>query len=256
MLRHISLRKDFTDMSNMIFYNKAYIKVNADYIPLVNQGCSNVFEISMTGQQVAEKYWAVLNHPYPGRYIFTEEEIQHIAEVYEEFSRESGGGIRKHRNVPFEAGKFKVWILGGMRYALTVEEYTHYGNCVQVVDSGHNITYTVTTTPALLEAINSIADKKAICITFKDNRCVIKRPLSQNKTVRELDEYYVLLGDQGYLVKLGPKHIWTCQSLEFGNVKKFKSREAARKYMDGYKDRFAEHHFKVRKVKNNGQKRK
>ena len=69
-------------MSSEIFYDKAFIKVGDGYIPLVNHGSSNCFDISCHGREIPEKHWSVLNYPYPGRFIFTPEEIHQIADAY------------------------------------------------------------------------------------------------------------------------------------------------------------------------------
>ena len=57
-------------MSSEIFYDKAFIRVEEKYIPVVNHGSSNCFEFDSRGREIPEKTWSVLNHPYTERMLF------------------------------------------------------------------------------------------------------------------------------------------------------------------------------------------
>ena len=121
-------------MSSEIFYDKAFIRVEEKYIPVVNHGSSNCFEFDSRGREIPEKNWSVLNYPYPEQMLFTAEEIQKIADFYEEVSMSNRGGTKKSRNRAFEENEFRRWILSGMKSAYTVEEYAEFGNRVIVID--------------------------------------------------------------------------------------------------------------------------
>ena len=140
-------------MSSEIFYKKAFIKVDDKYIPLTNHGSSNCFDINFQGREVADKHWNVLCYPFNNRVIFTEDEIREIARRHEEANTNNRCGTRKSRNTAFEVGEFERWILAGMKSAYTVEDYTHFGNTVQVFDYEANRRTTVKTTSELLETL-------------------------------------------------------------------------------------------------------
>ena len=70
-------------MSSEIFYDKAFIRVDDRYIPVVNHGSSNCFDFDSRGREISEKHWSVLNYTRRDSQIFTADEMQHIAEVYE-----------------------------------------------------------------------------------------------------------------------------------------------------------------------------
>lgn len=71
-------------MSSEIFYDKAFIRVEEKYIPVVNHGSSNCFVFDSRRREIPEKNWSVLNYPYPGQMLFTADEIRKIANFYED----------------------------------------------------------------------------------------------------------------------------------------------------------------------------
>lgn len=164
-------------MSSTIYYDKAYIRVDDGFIPVVNHGESNVFAFDQQGRKVAEKHWSVLSYPYLHKLLFSKEEMLEIAENCEQINIDVRGGIRKSRNHAFEEGEFQRWILKGIEYAHTVEEYTLYGNTVQVVDYGDNYRrYPVRTTEELLETLEKLKTSGSIGVTFSNDRHVQKSP--------------------------------------------------------------------------------
>lgn len=68
-------------MSSEIFYDKAFIRVEEKYIPVVNHGSSNCFEFDSRGREIPEKTWSVLNHPYMERMLFTADEITELTRM-------------------------------------------------------------------------------------------------------------------------------------------------------------------------------
>lgn len=245
-------------MSSEIFYDKAFILVNGRYIPVVNHGSSNCSEYSITGREVPEKHWSVLNSPYPDRLLFNREEIQKIADVYESVSVENRGGTRKSRYRPFEDGEFGRWILAGMKSAHTVEEYVKCGNSVVVIDyddAGYR-KYSVTTTPELLKKIEELEGHR-ITVAFWDNRHVT-HPCIRKKAAPtdffSLPEFFVLRAKQGYFVKRTSKRIWFTRypDPQSPSVRKFKTEKAAQKYLDDNQKVFQEYAFEIECVLNGG----
>jgi hypothetical protein len=106
-----------------IHYDRAFIRVGDEYVPLVNLGSSNC----ATAEGLVDKHWEVLNWHRRNRVLFTEAEVREIAREYGLGSAEDQMDF-KSRNTPFAPGEFEQWILGGMKRAHTVEEYCSFGN--------------------------------------------------------------------------------------------------------------------------------
>ena len=119
-------------MGYSIYYDRAFICVGEQYIPLVCSGASNVAEW-VKGRRVSEKNWQVLNWKRRDRALFSELEISEIAKDYERLNQDSGM-CYKSRYKPFAPGEFESWIMGGIKRAHTIEEYRAFGNAINVVD--------------------------------------------------------------------------------------------------------------------------
>lgn len=239
-------------MSSQIFYKKAFIKVDDKFIPLVNQGASNCSSFNFEGREVADMYWSVLRYPFNDRLIFTEDEIREIARRHEECNTSNRGGTRKSHNTAFEVGEFERWILAGMKSAYTVEEYTHFGNTVQIVDSVARKRTTVKTTQELLDAIR-VAKGGTIDVTFGNSR-EVRRPLRSN-TPKKLDEfdamneYFVLKNGAGYFTSLTCDGARVCPRFAKSLVRKFKSEKAALNYLRRYSSRLEYLNFEVTRIR-------
>lgn len=223
-------------MSSEIFYDKAFIRVEEKYIPVVNHGSSNCFDFDSRGREIPEKTWSVLNYPYPGQMLFTADEIRKIADFYEEVSMSNRGGTKKSRNRSFEENEFRRWILSGMKSAHTVEDYVKFGNQVIVIDYSEErwMKYSVPTTEELLDKIQELEGHR-ITVGFWDERHV-NRPTMRRSERRPFDfsslpEYYVLLGKQGYFVKRSSRRIWFARNVQSTHsaIRKFKTEKAAQK---------------------------
>lgn len=164
-------------MSSEIFYDKAFIRVGEQFIPVVNHGASNCFDFDSRGHEIPKKHWTVLNYTFRNRQIFNVEEMQRIAAVYEEASSSNRGGTRKSRYRPFEEGEFGRWILAGMKSAHTVEEYTQYGNTVVVIDYSEPLwkRHCVSTTEELLKKLTELEGRE-ISVSFWNDRRVNHPP--------------------------------------------------------------------------------
>ena len=246
-------------MSSEIFYDKAFIRVEEKYIPVVNHGSSNCFEFDSRGREIPEKNWSVLNYPYPEQMLFTAEEIQKIADFYEEVSMSNRGGTKKSRNRAFEENEFRRWILSGMKSAYTVEEYAEFGNRVIVIDYSEDrwMKYAVPTTEALLDKIQELEGHQ-ITVGFWNNRHVnrptMRRGKGQPFDFNSLPEYYVLLGKQGYFVKRSSRRIWFAQNVRSTHsaIRKFKTEKAAQKYLTDNQKFFSRCAFTIECVQNGG----
>ena len=234
-------------MSSEIFYTKAFIKVEDKYIPLTNDGSSNCSTINFQGREVADKHWNVLCYPYTDRLIFTEEEVRVIARRHEEANTNNRGGTRKSRNTAFEVGEFERWILGGLRYAYTVEEYTYAGNTVQVLDYETSKRTTVKTTEELLEALEK-AKGRSVDVVFSNDRDVKHPRRSRTPKVlgefEAMDKYYVLKNANGYFVRLTRSYVWGVAKFN-DQVKKFKSEKEAEAYLKKFDHRLKCHAYQI-----------
>ena len=109
-------------MSSEIYYDRAFIRVDDRYIPIVKHSSSNCFEFEF-GREVPENQWSVLNYGFHGQLLFTEDEIRQIAARYEEYNSDNRSGVRKSRNRSFEVGEFGRWIEGGMNWTENLYRY-------------------------------------------------------------------------------------------------------------------------------------
>ena len=245
-------------MSSEIFYDKAFIRVDDRYIPVVNHGSSNCFDFDSRGREIPEKHWSVLNYTRRDSQIFTADEMQHIAKVYEAASMGNRGGTRKSRNRSFEEGEFGRWILAGMKSAHTVEEYKEYGNTVVVIDYSDSYwrKHSVFTTAELMEKLKEL-EGRSISVSFWDDRHVTHPPMrrkGQPTDFSSLPEFYVLSAMQGYFVKRSSRHIWFARNQKPTNpgIRKFKTEKAAQKYLDDNQEIFSKYAFQIECVQNGG----
>ena len=198
-------------MSSEIYYDRAYIRVDDHYIPIVKHGSSNCFEFEF-GREVPENQWSVLNYGYRGQLLFTEDEIRQIAARYEEYNSDNRGGVRKSRNRSFEVGEFGRWIEGGMKTAYTVEEYTACNNTVIVVEHTEPVweKHIVQTTEELLDKLHEL-DGKSISISYLKSREFThpyRRRKSSSWDPSKQSGFYVLRADNGYFSKRSDRRIW------------------------------------------------
>ena len=236
-------------MSSEIFYDRAFIRVGDEFIPLCNHGSSNCFDFSITGREIPEKHWTVLNYRHRNQFLFTKEEIKDLAEIYEVANTDNRGGTRKSRYTPFEVGEFGRWIVGGMRFARTVEEYTRYGNQVQVIDYGDSYRrHTVRTTKELLTKLEELSGKSEVGVTFANDRSVRKVPVTVKDDLEHADAFYVLNSKSGFFIKMRCGKIWLTKSLLTGHVRKFRTEREAQNYLDNHESLVARCGFQIQKV--------
>lgn len=245
-------------MSSEIYYDRAFIRVDGRYIPIVKHGSSNCFEFEPFGREVPENQWSVLNYGFHGQLLFTEEEIWQIAARYEEFNSDNRGGVRKSRNRSFEVGEFGRWIAGGMKTAYTVEEYTACCNTVIVVEHTEPVweKHVVHTTEELLSKLCEL-DGKSISVSYRKNQ-KFTHPHTRRKSnswdLSKLSGFYVLRADNGYFVKRSTRRIWFARNIPptAASVRKFRTEKAAQRYLDDNARFFAKIAFRVEYVQNGG----
>jgi len=173
-------------MSYEIYYDRAFIKVGERFVPLVNQGSNNCWELNWNGRYIAEKNWQVLNWRQRSQLLFTVDEIRQIAKDYEQVSQESGTCF-KTRNRPFGQGEFERWILCGLKSAYTIEEYVSFGNRFEINDYSAKkiddwVLYPFSTTAEFLELLDQLKNSRLLNIHIKDNRHVC-RPHQHRKVI-------------------------------------------------------------------------
>lgn len=236
-------------MSSEIFYDRAFIRVDNKFIPLCNHGSSNCFDSSLSGREIPERHWSVLNYPNRRKFLFSKDEMEQQAKIYEEANTGNRGGTRKSRYTSFEVGEFGRWILGGIRFARTVEEYSRYGNQVQVIDygDGHR-RHTVRTTEELLTKLEELSGTAEIGITFSNERKVWKVPVTAKHDLDSAEEYYVLGSKSGYFIKIRRGKVWQTKSLFTDHVHKFRKEGDAQKYLDAHSTLKDRHGFIVQRI--------
>ena len=243
-------------MSYSIYYDRAYIRVGEDFIPLVNSGSNNCFEISWNGREIAEKNWGVLNWHRRNRVLFSLAEICEIAREYDEYNKESGM-IFKTRNTCFASKEFERWVINGVKSAYTVEEYMSFGNCVYFVDCSQRdaderpIRTQVMTTDELLDILGKApADGNSeVNVEFGYNR-EVNRPVKPRASGASLNpdtlaEYYVLAGslknsirdERIYFSQITRKRFLYTTDEKAKGIKAFKSERDAAKYLEKYESR-------------------
>ena len=221
-------------MSSELYYDKAFVSIGDQFIPLVCRGSTNTYEFNVHGREVAERYWSVLDLPYRGRLLFTSDEIQKIAETYEGFNSGNRGGMRKSRNSAFEAGEFQRWFLAGLKNAHTIEEYRQYGNSIVLTDRHTQKTVYSSTTKAFLTALSRIGEPN-VDIRFDSCRSFYHPPrIGKTSKFDKLKQFYVLRAWSGYFVKRTRRGVMTIRTDDptIPTVRKFRTERAAQKYME------------------------
>ena len=235
-------------MSYEIYYDRAYIRVGEQFVPLVNQGSNNSWEYNCYGRAVPSKNWQVLNWQHRGQLLFTAEEVRSQAALYED-SHQRSGTCYKTRNVSFNPGEFGRWIVNGMKNAYTIEEYASFGNVIYANDYSNSKSskweqHYFRTTAEFLALLEQLRGSESLNVCFGNNREVYRpvkhRPKPKPLDYQSLAEYFVLKFDLGYFVK------WTKYGFKYAfaasvpSVRKFQKEPNAVKYLAKYQERFTQ----------------
>lgn len=251
-------------MSNEIYYERGFIRVDERFIPIVNQGSSNCWQSNLRGRDIPEKGWHVMNYRNRSNLLFTEEEIREIAIDYERISMESKSCF-KSRYRPFEAGEFERWILCGLKSAYTIEEYVSFGNDLYILDYSNykNLKkYPFSTTEDFLKHLDELKGCEELNVSFSYNRGLNKPKQARKKSVKKslhgMSEYYVLSALYGennskiYFASLTRNGFKYVSSPENHSSKAFQTENEANKYLDKYRTRLELHMaFSAERIENN-----
>ncbi|MBR0277900.1 MAG: hypothetical protein IJQ50_05530 [Clostridia bacterium] len=239
-------------MSYQIYYDRAYIRVDDKFVPIVNDGSNNCWEYSIFARRdVPEKSWNIMNYKRRSQVLFTADEIREIAKDYEEVSRSSGTCF-KSRNRAFGRGEFERWIINGMKRAYTIEEYVAMGNSPYILDYSKDMDewkeYPFKTTDEFKKLLKELKGSKNLNVAFEDNRSVNK-PFITPKTskIKDADKYYVLKGflwSTAYFCSIRKRSITYCAIPSGYGVKAFPTENAANRYLEKYGDRLKRFNFK------------
>ena len=122
-------------MSVDVWYDRAFIRVENRYIPMIQRGCNNVKERLENGRVALFKEWEVLNFECQNKLLFSVGELRKMAESATVFARD--GLIHKRRcgNWFSNEGIYN-WIMDGMKTAHTIEEYAMFGNIMYIESGG------------------------------------------------------------------------------------------------------------------------
>lgn len=242
-------------MSYEIYYDRAFIRVDDRFVPLVNQGSNNCWEYKFfSKREVPEKNWQVLNWRNRSQLLYTEAEVHEIAKDYDEISRDSGTCF-KSRNRQFEPGEFERWILCGLKSAFTIEEYVSFGNSIKINDYSADDTkdwklHPFSTTEEFLALLDSLKEQPLLNIHFENNREVY-RPKKHRSSPKmgggRPGEYFVLSTGKSYFCKLTRYGYRITNQVQGKYVRIFEKEQAAQKYLEKYAERF-KHSFEVEKI--------
>lgn len=239
-------------MSYQIYYDRAFIRVKDLFIPVVNSGSNNCWEVGFSGREIPEREWEVLNHTCRSKFLFTADEIKEQAKIYEEISQRQGTCF-KSRNRQFAKGEFESWIRCGMNSAFTTEEYYRCGNVLYISeyysdDVSKHKTHYFKTTDELLSLLEELKDAKSLEIRFENNREVTKpKRESKNVRIRKKGKFYVLKNDDeigSYFCSFRENNITFCGTPDFDFVRAFTTERAALKYLEKYKEQLGRHNLR------------
>ncbi len=228
-------------MSSEIFYDKAFIRVADQYIPIISQGSSNCYEYNEQGRRVVERYWHVLNLNRRNKVLFSKDEIEEIAEEYESINIDDPGLLRPSRYGLFKADELKKWILSGLRRAYTVEEYEESGNHVCVINCSQEPweVISVQTTEQLLTALKKFEGSSHVNVVFRDREVQLPFKMQTDKHILP-EKYYVLRNNIGYFMRHRNGKIYFSANLMERSVRRFSNEKSAQQYIEKRKNIFQE----------------
>ncbi|MGH2331773.1 hypothetical protein [Thermoanaerobacter mathranii] len=222
-------------MSYTIFYDRRFIKIPGHgYIPMVQMGNSNVFEISpYSGKEIPEKTWFVLNTLGTNQVIFSENEIMQMAADLEKDAEY--GNIAKTRYTFFKPGEITRWFRSGIKNAKTLEDYVSWGNKLEVevrTDKDYQLFYPTTTEELLNEILLYQIAGKRINLYFNERNFKTPR-LFRKRKEKTLQEYpFIIETEIGYLHHMSKYKIYATYIAE--QAKKFRTEKEAQKYIEKY----------------------
>ncbi|SNX54179.1 hypothetical protein [Thermoanaerobacterium sp. RBIITD] len=209
-------------MSYDIIYDRRFIKVDDLYVPMIEIGSNNTFEISASGREIPEKYWMELVCD-KNKYLYSKEEILQTAKELDEC-----GGIYKSRYRSFEKDEFVKYIMSGIKNAKSLEIYIKWGNNL-ILRTSDNIKYPQTTKELKNELIFAALASTKINLYFSERDFKIGNVL----TTRNLSEYPYVIKDDYYLTRIYGRNTWWDDDIN--NALKFKTKKEAEKFLKKHK---------------------
>lgn len=238
-------------MSSEIYYKRAYIKVGEKFIPLVQHGSSNTFEISYSRNgrklEIAERNWGTLWWKDRSKMLHTVEEIRQMADDLAEIAK--GGGVWKARNNAFTPDEILKWVVNGMKSACTVEEYIEAGNTLFLLDYSREEQsewekHYFSTEKELLELLETLKGSSRLNIEIMERELStpwrLRKPsLSRNTRLENQarlrnGEHYILKNSAGHVFSSlkkgggGYRYVWNEHSMQ---ARCFPTSKAAEKYL-------------------------
>lgn len=239
-------------MSYRIYYDKAFIKLKNGIIPMVCSGDSEIWTLSDYGMKVPERNWHVMECSSKVKLIFSETEIEKLADAMERLAAENG--IHKSRYKLFSSGEFKRWIKSGIETACSIEDYIHLGNIFMLSVQNDTLKLPIDTESVLKRLLQTYASDTTISLRFS-GRELIKPKIMKcevEKCVKENPKFYVICGNGFYVVKLTAERVWFSKELD--EAKRFGSQEQAEQYLKKHANKFAHCEHKVVCINNGGNK--
>lgn len=240
-------------MSYEIYYKRAFIKVGAKYIPVLQHGSNNCWETSWKGRDIPEKYWSNWIHTKEGRgpIIATRDEITRYAVEFCDTTNYGGDLPFKARGRQFGSSMEAMrWFDNGVKTARTVEEYSELGNTVHVrtyVGNGESKTYPVKTSAELLSMLEVLKNDNP-WVGFSSRELLLPKPTRVTRPKKEVDSFWtVYVEGYGYLKKRTARRIFQTGSPQY--AKKFKTANQAQKVMEALAPKYKDIEFSARLVK-------
>ena len=242
-------------MSYEIYYKRAFIKVGEKYIPVLQYGSNNCFDVIYTSRgarDIPEKNWGNWRHMKEGKspIVCTRQEITLLAAG---FAKPNSYG-----ELPFKARgtHFKSeleamhWFDNGVKTARTVEEYSELGNTVHVrvyVGNGESKTYPVKTSAELLSMLEVMKNDNP-WVGFSSRELILPKPTRVTRPKKEVESFWtVYVEGYGYLKKRTARRIIQTSLPQY--AKKFRTANQAQKVMEALAPKYKNTEFSARLVK-------
>jgi len=234
-------------MSYTIIYNKAFIKIQDKYIPIIQYGDNNCYDISNRGKDIPAKNWDVWNYTIDGRMkdtiLFNRDEITEIATSFGT-PNSYGEYLHRTRNTCFKSFMEGMrWFDNGVKYAKTIEEYEKDGNTIyfRVTDFkkpyGETLVFNcfINSESQLLELLEQYkSDKKNdyyVSIGFQDRELYKPRKRRAFKEKKRVESSYAIKIDSEYYFVSKKKYGYKYSPYSSAS-KYFKSMADAQRYIN------------------------
>ncbi len=226
-----------------IVYDRAFIKADDAYIPLLQTGSSNCWDILPSGRYVPEKNWSCFRGLH-NNFKHSLSEIEAAADI---FSTPNTWGEYWHisRNRTF-SGKEQArkWFMNGVKSAFTVQEYTEFGNnlYLSVLDFSSKtvervVDVRITTTQQLLteleNALKTLQKQQVLRLGFRNRDINRPRHVKPEREKKVLTKAYCIQTKSNCFLYKVKKYGFKVV-LYPDTAKKFRTQTQAQKYLAKY----------------------